>query len=93
MGQTPKEMNDFLDPQQAAKLMKNKSALLSLIHSPEGQRLAALLQQQGNGAALQNTAQAAAKGDAKAISQLIEQIKSNKESMELLSKLSSQLPK
>ncbi|MGI6497661.1 MAG: hypothetical protein ACOX0U_02260 [Oscillospiraceae bacterium] len=93
MRQTPNKMDDFMDPQQVAKWMKNKSALLSLIQSPEGQKLAALLQQQENGSALQSTAQAAAKGDPKAISQLISQIKNNKEGMDLLSKLSSQMPK
>ena len=93
MGQSPKEMDNLLHSPQAAKWMKNKTALLSLIHSPEGKKLAALLQQQSNSATLQNAAQSAAKGDPKALNQLIEQIKNNKESMELLSKLSSQLPK
>jgi hypothetical protein len=92
MGQTPNGVDEFLRASQGENWSKNKAALLALLNSPEGKQLAALLQK-NNGAQLQSTAQAAAKGDQRALQQLINQVKSSKESMELLSKLSAHIPK
>lgn len=92
MGQTPNGIDEFLRASQEKNWNKNKATLLSMLNSPEGKQLAALLQK-NNGAELQSKAQAAAKGDQQALQQLINQVKNNKESMELLSKLSAQLPK
>ena len=92
MNQTPNEIQKFLQSSQGKNWGKNKTALLSILNSVEGKQLAALLQKNDD-IALQNTARAAAKGDQQAIQRLIHQMKNNQESMELLSKLSSQLQK
>ncbi|MDD4715732.1 MAG: hypothetical protein PHT34_04165 [Oscillospiraceae bacterium] len=85
---------DILNSPQAAQILKNKSALLNIMNSPEGKKLQQLLTKQSGGdQSLQNTAQSAAQGDASAAAELLNFIKNNPESAALLEQIAKQLSK
>lgn len=83
---------DILNSPQAAQLLKNKSALLNLLNSPDGKRLAQILSQAGE-QNLQNAAQSAAQGDTSAASALLNALKNSPEGAALLERLSKQISK
>ena len=63
------------------QLQQNKDALLQMMHSSDGQRLIAMMQQQSG---LQQAAGAAARGDASQLTQMVQQLMRTQEGAELV---------
>jgi hypothetical protein len=66
------DLNAMLNSPQAAALLKNKSAIMNLMNSPEGKKLSQLLS--GGEGQLQNAADAVSRGEPDAIASLVRAI-------------------
>ena len=78
-----------MDLKQAAERIQRDPQLVNKIaHSPEGQRLMALLE---NGQNLQSNIEKANQGDAKAMAGLLKQVMADPEGKALLTQLSREL--
>ena len=76
-------------PPEAASLLKDPAALKRLLQSREARSLIALLSQQ-NGAALQQAAQQAAKGDISSLNEMIGKATASQEGAKLAEELKRQ---
>ena len=66
------------------QLQQNQDALLQMMHSSDGQRLIAMMQQQSG---LQQAAGAAARGDASQLTQMVQQLMRTQEGAELVDRI------
>lgn len=73
------------------QLLSDKKALAALARSPDAQALAKMLSQGGDPAALQQAAQAAARGDPQRLRQMVQSITGSPEGAELLRRLDKTL--
>lgn len=74
----------------AAELIKNREAVAALAKSSDAQKLMSMLQKQGG---VQEAAQAAAGGDARALMDMMGQLMNTKEGAELVERIGSQAKK
>ncbi len=79
------------DP-QAAQLLGDPVALKSLLQSQEAKTLAGLLQQMG-GAGLQQAAQAATRGDASALSAILQKVQADPQGAKAMDSISKKTSK
>lgn len=92
MKQFPEEIEQIINSPEAAKLLKNKDALMALSNSPEVQHIMHLLKEKSGGN-LQAVAEAAMKGDPSQLSRLVNEVTQNPEAAKAVSNLSRNLPK
>jgi ubiquinone biosynthesis protein Coq4 len=92
MKQLPKDLEEMLNSPEAANLLKNKEAILSLSNSPDAQKFMQLLKQTSGGT-LQSAADAAMKGDPSALSKLVNEVTKTPEGAKAVTNLSQNLPK
>jgi hypothetical protein len=86
MKQSPyPDLSAVLKSPQAEALMKNKSAIMNLMNSPEGRGLSRLLS--GGEGQLQNAAEAVSKGEPDAIAGLMRALTQSEEGMDLIRRL------
>ncbi len=91
MPEKPFQLDDLLNSPQAARLLKNKQALMDLSNSPEARKLMLMLTQKENGG-LQNAAQSAMNGDVTALVKLMEQIMSCPEGAKVMEGITRNIP-
>lgn len=78
--------------EQMMMLQKNQQAIKQLMNSQDGQKLLALLQNDG-GAKLQQAANQAAKGNTADVVRMIAEVMKTKDGAELVEKISRNIPK
>ena len=69
------------------KLKRNKGLAEQIMRSGDGQKLMNMLTQDDGGAALNRATQSAAKGDAKELSQMLQNLMRNKDAAAVMSRL------
>ena len=74
-------------------LRKNPAALQALFHSPDGQELLRRLSAKDNGAALQQAAQSASRGDTADMARMISQIMHSAEGAALVNRIQKAVQK
>ena len=77
----------------AEQLRKNPAMLKSLMQSRDGQTLMRLLTQEDGGAGLQKAVRSAAKGDAAAMTQMVNQIMQSPEGAALVERINKAVQK
>ncbi len=77
---------------QGAAVAKHKEEILSLLQSPDAQKLMALLEQ-GDGDGLKKAADAALKGDASGLMSRMGKVMESKEGAELVGRINRSIPK
>lgn len=92
MKEPPKNINQIMNSPEAANLLKNKEAILALSQSADAQKFIQLLKQTSGGE-LQAAAEAAMKGDASKLSQLVNHVSENPEGAKVISNLNRNIPK
>ena len=85
-------LNDLMKSPEAAALLKNKEALTRIMSSPNTKALMEILNRQAGGA-LKGAADAAMKGDAKALAGIVEHLMQSKEGAEVVGRISGTLPR
>ncbi|MCI8478221.1 MAG: hypothetical protein HFE97_07725 [Oscillospiraceae bacterium] len=75
----------------AASILKNKDALLTLMKSPDTKRLMELLNQKA-GSGLRTAADAAAKGDPSALAGLVGQLMQSEEGAAVVNRINKKIP-
>ena len=83
-------LDELMKQPKAADLLKDKALLQSILQSPDTQKLLQMLNQTAGGQ-LQSTAQSAAKGDTKALTDLVRQVMGNQEGARLVQQLNQKL--
>ena len=77
----------------AEQLRKNPAALKALMQSRDGQALMRMLTQDDGGAGLRRAVQSAAKGDAGAVTRMVNQIMQSPEGAELVERINKAVQK
>ena len=77
---------------QAARLLKDKAAVERLTQSPDAKALMEMLNRQA-GSGPKGAADAAMKGDTKALTGIVERLMQSKEGAEVVGRISGALPK
>lgn len=85
-------LNDLMKSPEAAALLKNKEALARIMSSPDTKALMEMLNRQA-GSGLKGAADAAMKGDTKALTGIVEHLMQSKEGAEVVGRISGALPK
>ena len=80
---------DLLRSPQGEALLKNKEAVLSMMNSPDAQRLLSLLEQSGD---LNTAAQSAQGGDLTALTRMLQNVLQSREGAAAAEQLRKQLP-
>ncbi len=88
----PDNMEQLIKSPEAAKLLENKDALMSLSKSPEIQQFMKMLSDKSGGN-LQGMAEAAMKGDASQLSKLVNEVSKNPDVAKTMSNLNKKFPK
>ncbi|MEG1857955.1 MAG: hypothetical protein RR216_04390 [Pseudoflavonifractor sp.] len=83
---------NLMDTPDAAKLLKDKTAVMGLLNSPDTKRLMALLNQQSGGG-LKGAADAAMKGNTGQLTSLLDQLMGSKEGAEVVERLNKTMTK
>ena len=84
---------DEKSAQMAEQLRKNPAMLKSLMQSRDGQTLMRMLTQEDGGAGLRKAVQYAAKGDAGAVTQMVNQIMQSPEGAALVERINKAVQK
>lgn len=84
--------DNVLNSPQAAKLLKNKSALENLVKSPDTRQLMDLLNKSAGGG-LKAAAEAAMKGDPAQIMGLMNRLMSDPEGAQVVDRINKSMPK
>lgn len=92
MSQFPQDLNQLMGSPEAAKLLKNKDALMALSKSPDVQKFMQMLTEKSGGN-LQAVAQAAMQGDSSQLSKLVNEVTKNPEAAKTVNHLKNNLPK
>ena len=92
MAKEQPKLDHLLNTPQAEAVLKNKDAVMGLMRSPDTQKLLELLNQKGGGG-LKSAADAAMKGDTKALAGIVERLMQSKEGAEVVGRISGALPK
>ena len=85
-------LNDLMKSPEAAALLKNQEALTRIMSSPDTKALMEMLNRQAGGG-LKGAADAAMKGDAKALAGIVEHLMQSKEGAEVVGRISGTLPR
>ena len=85
-------LNDLMKSPEAAALLKNKEALARIMSSPDTKALMEMLNRQ-SGSSLKGAADAAMKGDTKALTGIVERLMQSKEGVEVVGRINGVLPK
>ena len=85
-------LNDLMKSPEAAALLKNKEALTRIMSSPDTKALMEVLNRQAGGGP-KGPADAAMKGDAKALAGIVEHLMQSKEGAEVVGRISGTLPR
>ena len=85
-------LNDLMKFPEAAALLKNKEALTRIMSSPDTKSLMEMLNRQAGGS-LKGAADAAMKGDARALAGIVEHLMQSKEGAEVVGRISGTLPR
>ncbi len=83
------DLNRFITPEQAAALAKNKGTLKEILRSPDAKRLMELLRRQSGG----SVKDAAARGDAKGLEQMVKKLMETPDGAALVQKLNQSFRK
>lgn len=75
------------------QLQANKGALLQLMNSPDGKRLVQMLSQQAGSGNLKRAAGAAAKGDTRDITQIIQDLVRTPEGAQIVERINQSMEK
>lgn len=92
MSKEQPKLDELMKTPQAAGLLKNKETVMGLMDSPDAQKLMAMLNQKG-GTGLKTAADAAMKGDAGQLVELMQGIMQSKEGAELVQRINKAIPK
>ena len=85
-------LSDLMKSPEAASLLKNKEALTRIMSSPDTKALMEMLNRQA-GSGLKSAADAAMKGDAKALTGMVERLMKSKEGAELVGRINGTFSK
>lgn len=85
-------MANLMDSPDAAKLLKDKAAVMGLLTSPDTKRLMELLNQNA-GSGLKGAADAAMKGNTGQLTDLLSQLMGSKEGAEVVARINKTMSK
>ena len=85
-------LNDLMKSPEAASLLKNKEALARIMRSPDTKALMEMLNRQA-GSGLKSAADAAMKGDSKALTSMVQRLMESKEGAEIVGRINGTFSK
>lgn len=85
-------LDDLMKSPETASLLRNKEALARIMRSQDTKALMEMLNRQA-GSGLKSAADAAMKGDAKALTGIVERLMQSKEGADVVGRISGSLPK
>lgn len=91
MSEPKNNLDQLLGDPKAAGLLKQKDLLKRLVQSPDTQKLMQMLSQNA-GDGLKSAASAAAKGDTKQLTGLLQQVMQSKEGAQLVERINQAVP-
>jgi hypothetical protein len=85
-------LDELMKNPNAAALLKNPAALKALLNAPDTQKLMQMLTQKAGGG-LKSAASAAAKGDTRALNDLVGQVMNSQEGAQVIQRIQQNIPK